>query len=339
MNHHHPLIEKSHNFVLDRKVLFIDSNDRDIQRWPNSSEFEINCPEIYNNVESLRLLNIQLPSFFFNISERLQTNKMIIEFEGLQYTITLTNGYYNHDQLTIALEKLIIRETGDSDFIVTYNVVNRKFYFGHRSKEFKFLFDINIDYDKCPNDVFKDSYKTDIYAQHSKWGLGFLLGFNKTTYTSSIRTQQNDPKIIGFDHETVNWIGSGSHVLVPPNPSDLENNQFIYVELEKYNKCDEIKPFLYYNYNNANSGIVNSAFAKIPIVPSPNNQCLINDGYLENISYYQPPIEKIAKLKVKFRYHNGMLVDFQSYNVSFAIEINQIRNEMNNYNVRTPYKL
>ena len=34
-----------------------------------------------------------------------------------------------------------------------------------------------------------------------------------------------------------------------------------------------------------------------------------------------------------------MLVDFQSYNVSFAIEINQIRNEMNNYNVRTPYKL
>ena len=122
-------------------------------------EFQINCPEIYNNVESLRLLNIQLPSFFFNISERLQTNKMIIEFEGSQYTITLTNGYYNHDQLTITLEKLIKRETGDSDFIVTYNVVNRKFYFGHPNKEFKFLFDINIDYDKCPNDVFKDITK------------------------------------------------------------------------------------------------------------------------------------------------------------------------------------
>ena len=72
---------------------------------------------------------------------------MIIEFEGSQYTITLDNGYYNHDQLTIALKKLIKRETGDNDFIITYNVVNRKFYFGHSSKEFKFLFDVNIDYD------------------------------------------------------------------------------------------------------------------------------------------------------------------------------------------------
>lgn len=33
MNHNHPLIKTSHNFVLDRKVLFIDSNDRDIERW------------------------------------------------------------------------------------------------------------------------------------------------------------------------------------------------------------------------------------------------------------------------------------------------------------------
>ena len=47
MNHHHPLVHQSHNFVLDRKILFVDSNDRDIQRWPNSCEFEINCPQIY----------------------------------------------------------------------------------------------------------------------------------------------------------------------------------------------------------------------------------------------------------------------------------------------------
>ena len=34
-----------------------------------------------------------------------------------------------------------------------------------------------------------------------------------------------------------------------------------------------------------------------------------------------------------------MLVDFQNYNVSFTLEINQIRNEMNSYDVRTPTKL
>jgi hypothetical protein len=34
-----------------------------------------------------------------------------------------------------------------------------------------------------------------------------------------------------------------------------------------------------------------------------------------------------------------MLVDFHNFNVSLSLEINQIRNEMNNYEVRTPYKV
>lgn len=344
MNINHPLIHKNHTFTLDRKVLFIDSNDRDINKWQNSSEFEINCPENYNNVESLRLLNIQLPSFFFNISERLQTNKFIIEIASTKHTITLTDGYYDHNNIRNALEKLIKSETGDNDFIVKYNDINKKFYFGHPTSSFKLIFNEQINYNNCPNDTFKDTYKINIYDQHSKWGLGFMLGFEKKTYISS---SVNDnagitTKDVDFDHELSGpWITNSvtAQIIKSLTPSDLENHQFIYIEMEKYNKCDELKPFLYYKYNNSNSGIVNSAFAKIPIVPSPYNQCLINDGYLENISYYQPPIDKIAKLKVKFRYHNGMLVDFQNFNVSFAIEINQIRNEMNDYNVRTPFKL
>ena len=106
MNHHHPLIKTSHNFVLDRKVLFIDSNDRDIERWPSASEFEINCPQNYNNVESLRLASIILPNFFYNISEQLQTNKIHIDLSGIvQSPIILEDGYYNYIQLKNALQQ------------------------------------------------------------------------------------------------------------------------------------------------------------------------------------------------------------------------------------------
>lgn len=329
MNHHHPLVHQSHNFVLDRKILFVDSNDRDIQRWPNSCEFEINCPQIYNNVESIHILNIVLPSFYFNISERLQTNKMMIDFSGIIQPITFDDGYYNVGQIQIALQKKLT--VIDPAFVVKYNEVNRKFYLGHPTKIFKFLFGENVDYNRCDQ---MDSYKIDVYAQHSNWGLGFLLGFDKKTYTST-----RDYTIKSFDHENTDWIANTSYVISSTTAHSLENNQFLYVELEKYNKCDEIKPFLYYNYNNLNSGIVNSAFAKIPVMPSSNNMTLVDDGYLENVSYYQPPIDKLTKLKFKFRYHNGMLVDFQNYNVSFTLEINQIRNEMNSYDVRTPTKL
>jgi glycosyltransferase involved in cell wall biosynthesis len=69
------------------------------------------------------------------------------------------------------------------------------------------------------------------------------------------------------------------------------------------------------------------------------NKGLANDGYLETISYFQPPIDKIAKFKLKFRYHNGMLVDLHNCNISLSLEINQIRNEMNNYEVRSPFKI
>lgn len=310
MNHHHPLIKTSHNFVLDRKVLFIDSNDRDIERWPSASEFEINCPQNYNNVESLRLSSIMLPEFFYNISEQLQTNKMTIELGQTSHVITLGNGYYNYNQLQEALQTKLREVDSNNNFTVTYNAINHKFTISHLSSAFSFRFDKINSYNKCD----KDNYKTDVYAQHSKWGLGYILGFNKEKYDS-----------------TNNSITSS-------NPSDLEHNECIYIELEKYNKCDEIKPFLYYNFNNSNSGIVNSAFAKIPIYQNTNNKGLVNDGYFENISYYQPPIDKIAKFKLKFRYHNGMLVDFHNCNVSLSLEINQIRNEMNNYEVRSPYK-
>lgn len=310
MNHNHPLIKTSHNFVLDRKVLFIDSNDRDIERWPSASEFEINCPQNYNNVESLRLSSIMLPNFFYNISEQLRTNKMIVEFQSVQHIIKLEDGYYNYTQLATALQLKLQAAQDTLDFEVTHNSITNKFTFTNGAYPFIFRFDLPNSYN-----CVKDNYKTDVYAQHSNWGLGYILGFDKKKYTSS------------------------SNTIVSPNPCDLEDNKCIYIELEKYNKCDEIKPFLYYSYNNANSGIVNSAFAKIPIYPFQDNKGLVNDGYFENISYYQPPIDKIAKFKLKFRYHNGMLVDFHNFNVSLSLEINQIRNEMNNYEVRSPYKV
>uniref|UniRef100_A0A6C0D5G0 DUF5901 domain-containing protein n=1 Tax=viral metagenome TaxID=1070528 RepID=A0A6C0D5G0_9ZZZZ len=325
MNSNNPLVKIKHNFVLDRKILFIDSNDRDKERWPNPAEFEINCPQNYNNVESLRLVNIMLPNFFYNISEQLQTNKMIVDISGSStlHIIKLEDGCYNYTQLQDALVTKFknINTNFENHFDISYNPINRKFTFIYNQTNgvvFNFRFDLPNNY-SC----IKDNYKTDVYAQHSNWGLGYILGFEKKKYTS-----------YGYPHN-----GHTHQQLDAPNPIDLEDNKCVYIELEKYNKCDEIKPFLHYNYSNTNSGIVNSAFSKIPIYLFQDNKHLVNDGYFENVSYYQPPIDKIAKFKLKFRYHNGMLVDFHNFNVSLSLEINQIRNEMNNYDVRTPYKI
>lgn len=317
----HQLIERKQNFTLDRKILSVDTNDRDINKWPNPCEFEVSCPQSYNNIESIRLLNIQTPNKFYNISEYLQNNKLKIDISGTNpHFIILEDGYYT-------IENLVKSLNNATTITFKYNEVNNKIYFGHNHSFTMYFNDSDLSYNNCYNSNYNN-----IYKQHSKWGLGAILGFNKEIVTSS--TQSTKQK---FQHESSNW-SNGHYIIEPPKALDLDEYQNIYIEIDKLNKSDEIKPYVVDKINNTNSGIMNSFFAKVPIFKNEQNQSInAKDFCIEGVSYFQPPLEKISKLKIKIRYHNGLLVDLQNYNISMTFEINQIRNEIKDYNVRTPY--
>jgi hypothetical protein len=331
------------SYSIDSKILFIDSNDRDIAKWPNSSEFEITCPQVYNNVQSLNLLNIVLPNTIYNISDYLQNNKLVITISGLEeQIITLEDGYYDVETLRSSLQNKINYNTdhNNADFVVAYNQVSRKFYFGHTDNHthlrpngttvihnspnagfFQLKFDKQLTYSSsCVTN-------SNVYSQHSNWGLGYILGFDKKTYSSRAIDGSNN---LRFDYSVNSWINSNNaSVISSPYPHTLDANENIYIELEKYNKCDDLKPYLSYNYNNSNSGIVNSAFAKIPlhVASSGTNTALLDHEISSCVSYFKPPIEKIAKLKIKIRYHNNMLVNLQNANISLSLIINQVSKE------------
>ena len=316
----HQLIERKQNFTLDRKILSVDTNDRDITKWPNPCEFEVSCPQNYNNIESIRLLNIQTPNKFYNISEYLQNNKFKIDINGNKEIITLDDGYYT-------IEKLVNSLNNSTNITVKYNEVNNKIYFGH-NESFNIEFNsVDLVYNNCNNSNYNN-----IYRQHSKWGLGAILGFNKEKVSSFIQSEKKK-----FQYESTDW-SQGDQIIEPQKALDLDEYQNIYIEIDKLNKSDEIKPFVVDKINNTNSGIMNSFFAKVPIIKNEQNQSInAKDFCIEGVSYFQPPLEKISKLKIKIRYHNGLLVDLQNYNISMTFEINQIRNEIKDYNVRTPY--
>lgn len=328
------------SYSIDSKILFIDSNDRDIAKWPNSSEFEINCPQVYTNVQSLNLLNIVLPNSIYNISDYLQNNKLAMDISGIGISIiTLEDGYYDVETLRSSLQNKINR-TVSENLVVAYNNVSRKYYFGHTNSHnhtrpngnivthnvidagfFKLIFDKQLDFSSsCVTNV-------NVYSQHSNWGLGYILGFDKKTYSSrTIDTSNN----LTFDYGTTTWIATNNaSVISSPYPHTLDSNENIYIELEKYNKCDDLKPYLSYNYNNSNSGIVNSAFAKIPLhaANSGIDTALLDNEISSTVSYFKPPIEKIAKLKIKIRYHNNMLVNLQNASLSLSLSINQLNKE------------
>ncbi len=143
----------------------------------------------------------------------------------------------------------------------------------------------------------------------------------------------------------------------------------IYMELDKYNSMDEIEPYannsttfdngcMQYRgrnvkLNNPNNtgclniqkpltrtsnGVYNAAFAKIPMIATPSQIIYANGSdFLSNVFFSDPPIPRIKKLKVKFRYHDGRLVDFRGNDLTFTIEANELKNEMiKNQDIRVP---
>ena len=120
---------------------------------------------------------------------------------------------------------------------------------------------------------------------------------------------------------------------------DIMGDDVIYMELDKYNSMNEIAPYSENTsgvFNNDYHGKVNSAFAKIPLPSKSFSQVFESKNYsLMNISFYEPPLEKLSKLKFKFRYHDGRLVDFKCLPFSFTLEFNMLRDEqMRARNVR-----
>ena len=122
---------------------------------------------------------------------------------------------------------------------------------------------------------------------------------------------------------------------------NILGDDVIYMELDRYNSIDEIAPYSENTsglFNNDYHGKVNSAFAKIPVLSKAFQQVSdTRNTSLMNVSQYEPPIEKITKLKFKFRYHDGRLVDFNCIPFSFTIEFNMLHDQqLRMRNVRVP---
>ena len=96
----HPLIPREQTYVLDRKLVSVHSFDRDIKKWPNSNYFEIDLPQSLQKIQSMRLLNVSLPSNQYVFSHEYQNTKLNFTVNTtLHLTITIDEGSYSPDQL------------------------------------------------------------------------------------------------------------------------------------------------------------------------------------------------------------------------------------------------
>ena len=310
----HPIIKNDDTYFLDRKMITIHSDDRDMSKFPDANTFDIELPERLKNIQSMRLVSIDLPDKLPIFTNNYQNTKLSFDLGGdaTLKTITIDEGNYTPVELAKMIETKMNSIDGVSDFECKYNTVTNKIWF-KRSANFRLRFDIQNEYDDlCPNQAI-------MFNNQHNWGLPYYLGYKKQIY------QAETGKSITFGHETTEFIAAVDYSVDCEKATNqiegmtITGENVLYMELDKYNAIDETL----YTKNKAiiNTGRVNSAFAKIPLKISPYSQIY------EAKHEYNPPIETMSRMRFKFRYHNQMLVDFKNKNFTFMIEINSLVNE------------
>lgn len=353
----HQLIQRQQTFMLDRKLVSVCSEDRDQCQWKNRAHFEILLPQQLLNVETIRLVECNFPSNNYTFKNKYYNTQFLFKLVNRPDYITLTidEGFYTPKQLACELKNKMNYYTTITypsppnpynHFFVVYNEVTQKLQFGNNFEPFELNFDAIMSYD-----VLCKQPTTPV-CQNGKWGLPYYLGFEKKTYLSSIINNAqdiplSDPSFNNLTYLTTTnanyfWLGTGGpyYFCNAPNIINVIGETNFYMELDKCNQADELKPYPQNTngtFNNSYNGIVNSFFAKIPILGCPNTQYFDSrNGLIQNLTTFFPPLERLSKIKVKFRYHDGTLVDFTN-DFSFTLAFDCYRDEMaRTLSLRTP---
>ena len=79
----HPLIQRKQTYVLHRKLVSIHSDDRDLNKWPEANNFEVELGENFKNVQSIRLIQFSLPNNNYVFSNSYKNTQLAFTYTDL----------------------------------------------------------------------------------------------------------------------------------------------------------------------------------------------------------------------------------------------------------------
>ena len=235
---------------------------------------------------------------------------------------------------------------GYTDFIIIYHSVSQKLFFGNTNSGFIIPSNnaslTNLNYVLNTYD-YKAKCEFKSLPDYSNYGLVSNLGFSLNINTSIKTTPLSlfylttsqvtgkapvlwlTPDLIHYPIDPSTTTIPVSYFMEPMFKINVMGPSHIYLELEGLNNIDETSPFddtYISETTNFTNSRVNSAFAKIPISSTPISQWY--DHECKSFKLYNPPAERIRKLKIRLRYHDGLLAVFGVFNYTFTLEFTML---------------
>jgi hypothetical protein len=275
------------------KTLLVDSRDRN--PLSTQSQYTVKLPKTYENVYAVTLKSAEVPYSWYTFSEARGNLTFRVSTDGVLYsTVTLPEGNYTTASFAAALET----ELKDiaPQFTVTYSAVTNTLTIEKSNGEF--YFDFRGDQTQSAGCAGQSV----VTPTSTYWGLGYYMGFEKKLYTSTSRT-----------------LTSAFAVTVNPD-------NYILMELDFINKEDETA------IDSRLSGRVDGCFAKLPINGNSGDVIFFRELCCPlNRSVMTPPLGQLRTLNIKWRFHDGRLVDFHNLDHSFTLEFELLENGFDEY--------
>jgi hypothetical protein len=376
LNNNHPIIPNSNQYFSEQKYVSIHSEDRDINKYRNPSAFEIELPEDYLNVQSVRLKSWAFPANYSVFSTNTNNVYMTFKFINLynpaehlfsdplteaifaalyynidnEYIFDIEPGFYNPTQMATELTNkfneavtnrikqyltdtspdLLATFTTYDRFVVVYNQVQQNIWFGNTADGFTLLNEVTFVRSQGFSSLQCTQNVGNLLPDFSNWGLPSNLGLTRENISAESKPDFS-PR---FYYGDVNYgddgywllpnkllVGSQVYFLACPAKINLMGPAYIYMEIAGLNNIDETSPYdltKFTQETNETNGRVNSAFAKMAIPTTPLSQWFDRDSI--PYKYFNPPADRIRRLSIKIRFHNGKLADFSTFPYSFMLE-------------------
>lgn len=259
-------------------TVLVDSRDRQYSRDPYPNRYRIKLPKTLRNVSSCRMVTAEIPGSFFIFHPNRSNVSLRVGAGGVQpKTVEIAGGNYTPSTIASALQSsLNAAFSGDSVvFGVSVSETTNK---------------MTISSSSHPSDpVVVDCSEgaPGVGERQSDWGLGYYLGFQKSTLSGT-------------------GAVTGAHSVITKPES------YLLLKIQGLNGVLEC------GLNGSTES--RATFSKIPFNILTNSFSVAYYDKLISDNVLNPIVERIQWLDISICYHDGSLVEFEGGENSFTLE-------------------
>ncbi|GAF67280.1 unnamed protein product, partial [marine sediment metagenome] len=200
---------------IDNKTFIIDSRHRDLDKYPNPSNYKYILDEPIKNVKSIEISSCYMPEFVYTINNN--NNILILDYGKDQFNILVPIGIYTSgEKLAKCIQNAIHLKIKNCNILVEFI-----------THLYKLLF---IQGDN-PIQELSLIFKSKNFNQYNTNSIGNVIGFSPNIFTN------NKGKILVEKlYDSNNYIISSTnnciekHLLVPNNKSIVKKNKYFFLQ-------------------------------------------------------------------------------------------------------------